>query len=158
MQYYHFYRTTNDNIPRLNDAGWIITKIDKFDLKELERHTPYRANYIHRFIIPEDVMGKSLYRIANSHDNWRSAANNPLVPLSDVNVGEVKVAYEIQFDKDFNPNEYYIKQEYPKELDMNMEGTFQDKPTIPRPKTLELGQKLRDKIIEIEGARDIPVL
>lgn len=158
MQYYHFYRTTNDDTPRLNDAGWIITKVDKFDPNELERHTPYRGNFIHRFIIPEDIMGESRYRMANSHDNWKNAANNPLIPLSEVNVGEFKVAYEIKFDKDLDPMEFYIKQEYPKELDMTMEGTFQDKPAIPRPKTLELGQKLHEKIMEIEGPSDIPVL
>lgn len=149
MSYYHLFRITNDEDPKFNDAGWSLEKVDKPTQKDLERRNIYQAKYIHRYFIPDELGKETLIRKGNSNPSeWKNSVGNELEPLSslkpniipDIAPGEFyPEVYEIKFPESFDPKDYYVKQEYPKVLKADFDDIVFDKP-----KTLEMGQKLRE--------------
>lgn len=152
MSYYHLFRIAKEEEPKLVDAGWHIAKIDELRPEELEKTSIYDGKYIHRYIIPEEEAESIWIRVGNEEDgstNWQASSENTLQRITDLHPDELRSAWEIQFAPRFDAQEYYIRQEYPQEL--NWVGFEIGSPSeIPKPKILVEGGKIAKLFSEIK--------
>jgi hypothetical protein len=140
MSYYHFYRTAKEETPKFVDAGWHLLKIDQFKDEEMERYNAYTGNFIHRLFVPEEIAGQIKIRRGNSHTDWKKSSDNPLENLADLK-DDFATVWEIQFDDSIKPEDYYLRQKYPQEL--NWVGTEVGDPVkVPKPEILQMGVKV----------------
>ena len=166
MAYYHLYRITSDEDPKLTDAGWDIKKIDELTPKDLETYNIYNGKFIHRYFIPSELANEVLIKRGNNNPSeWKNSSANELEPLSSIKPNVIPdiapgifypEAWEIKFSGSFHPEDYYVKQEYPK-YKLGVAKNWDQESELEKPKTLEMGQRLQEILHERDEGRDVSI-